>query len=57
MFILIECRWTINGETKLSREKAVKQKAWNKLTRICYEKEIKLFLVSPYNRVKGGIEC
>ena len=42
-----------NGETKLSREKAVKQKAWNYLQE-CFTNN-KVVTGVPYNRVKGGM--
>ena len=42
-----------NGETILSREKAVKQNAWNYLQK-CFN-ENKLVTGIPYNRVKGGM--
>ena len=42
-----------NGETKLSREKAVKQGAWNHLQE-CYNEQ-KLVTGTPFNRVKGGM--
>jgi len=42
-----------NGETKLSREKAVKQKAWNNLQE-CFTNN-KVVTGVPYNRVKGGM--
>ena len=42
-----------NGETKLSREKAVKQGAWNKLQE-CYDNN-KVVNGVPFNRVKGGM--
>ncbi len=43
----------INGETKLSREKAVKQAAWNKLQE-CFN-DGKTVQGVPFNRVKGGL--
>ena len=43
----------INGETKLSREKALKQAAWNKLQEN-YNNN-KVVTGTPYNRVKGGL--
>ncbi len=43
----------INGETVLSREKAVKQSAWNHL-QSCYD-ENKVVTGIPFNRVKGGM--
>lgn len=42
-----------NGETKLSREKAVKQNAWNKL-QDSYDNN-KVVQGIPFNRVKGGM--
>jgi len=42
-----------NGETKLSREKAIKQGAWNYLQE-CYN-ESKVVTGIPFNRVKGGM--
>ena len=42
-----------NGETKLSREKAVKQGAWNYL-QDCYNNN-KVVTGTPFNRVKGGM--
>ena len=42
-----------NGETKLSREKAIKQNAWNKLQE-CYDNN-KVVKGTPFNRVKGGM--
>ena len=42
-----------NGETKLSREKAVKQKAWNHLQE-CFTNN-KVVTGVPYSRVKGGM--
>ena len=51
--VYIENVDSINGETKLSREKAVKQKAWNFL-QDCYENN-KVVSGTPYNRVKGGM--
>ena len=42
-----------NGETKLSREKAVKQGAWNYL-QDCYDNN-KVVKGIPFNRVKGGM--
>ena len=42
-----------NGETKLSREKAVKQKAWHNLQE-CFANN-KVVTGTPFNRVKGGI--
>ena len=42
-----------NGETKLSREKAIKQGAWNYLQE-CYDNN-KVVTGTPFNRVKGGM--
>ena len=42
-----------NGETILSREKAVKQSAWNNL-QDCFDNE-KVVTGTPFNRVKGGM--
>ena len=42
-----------NGETKLSREKAIKQQAWNYLQE-CFTNN-KIVTGVPYNRVKGGM--
>ena len=42
-----------NGETKLSREKAIKQSAWNYL-QDCYNKN-EVVTGNPFNRVKGGM--
>ena len=42
-----------NGETKLSREKAIKQKAWNHLLE-CFANN-KIVSGVPFNRVKGGM--
>ena len=43
----------MNGETKLSREKAVKQAAWNKLQESFNNNEIVKGI--PFNKVKGGM--
>lgn len=43
----------LNGETRLSREKAVKQAAWNKL-QDSYESK-KFVTGIPFNKVKGGM--
>ena len=43
----------INGETRLSREKAVKQAAWNKL-QDCFNNN-KTVTGIPFDRVKGGM--
>jgi len=42
-----------NGETKLSREKAIKQGAWNYLQDCYNENEVVTGI--PFNRVKGGM--
>ena len=42
-----------NGETILSREKAVKQSAWNHL-QDCFQ-NYKVVTGTPFNRVKGGM--
>lgn len=42
-----------NGETKLSREKAIKLTSWKKL-QTCYEKN-KTVVGIPFDRVKGGL--
>ncbi len=42
-----------NGETILSREKAIKQQSWNKL-QDCFENN-KVVTGIPFNRVKGGM--
>ncbi len=42
-----------DGETKLSREKAVKQKAWHNLQE-SFDKNL-VVTGTPFNRVKGGI--
>jgi len=42
-----------NGETKLSREKAIKLTSWKKL-QVCYEKN-KTVVGIPFDRVKGGL--
>ena len=51
--VFIENVDSANGETKLSREKAVKQGAWNNL-QDCYN-ESKVVTGIPFNRVKGGM--
>ena len=43
----------LNGETRLSREKAVKQAAWNKLQE-SYDNQ-KFVTGIPFNKVKGGM--
>ena len=42
-----------NGETKLSREKAIKQKAWNNLQESFDNSKVVTGI--PFNRVKGGM--
>mgnify|MGYP001321058981 CR=1 FL=1 len=42
-----------DGETKLSREKAVKQKSWHELQE-CFDNN-KVVTGTPFNRVKGGM--
>tara|TARA_Y100000590_G_scaffold457191_1_gene609316 strand:- start:5370 stop:7076 length:1707 start_codon:yes stop_codon:yes gene_type:complete len=51
--VYIENVDSANGETKLSREKAVKQNAWNELQK-CYNNN-KVVTGIPFNRVKGGM--
>ena len=51
--VFIENVDNANGETKLSREKAVKQSAWNNL-QDCYDNN-KVVSGIPFNRVKGGM--
>ena len=51
--VFIENVDNANGETKLSREKAVKQSAWNNL-QDCYDNN-KVVTGIPFNRVKGGM--
>ena len=51
--VFIESIDSVNGETKLSREKAIKQEAWNFLQE-CYDNK-KIVKGTPYNRVKGGM--
>jgi len=51
--VFVENVDSANGETKLSREKAVKQGAWNKLQE-CFD-ESKTVTGVPFNRVKGGM--
>ena len=51
--VFIENVDSSNGETKLSREKAVKQNAWNHL-QDCYNLG-KVVKGVPFNRVKGGM--
>ena len=51
--VFIENVDNANGETLLSREKAVRQKAWHNL-QICFN-ENKVVTGTPFNRVKGGM--
>ena len=51
--VFIENVDSSNGEMKLSREKAVKQGAWNFL-QDCYDNS-KIVTGTPFNRVKGGM--
>ncbi len=51
--VFIESVDSVHGETKLSREKAVKQGAWNHL-QDCYDNN-KIVTGVPFNRVKGGM--
>ena len=51
--VFIENVDSANGETKLSREKAVKQESWNFL-QDCYDNN-KVVEGTPFNRVKGGM--
>ncbi len=51
--VFIENVDNANGETLLSREKAVKQKAWHDL-QLCFN-ENKFVTGVPFNRVKGGM--
>tara|TARA_B100000989_G_scaffold296770_1_gene280745 strand:- start:1539 stop:3239 length:1701 start_codon:yes stop_codon:yes gene_type:complete len=51
--VFIENVDNANGETLLSREKAVKQKAWHNL-QISFN-ENKVVTGTPFNRVKGGM--
>ena len=51
--VFIENVDSSNGETLLSREKAVKQKAWHNL-QISFN-ENKVVSGTPFNRVKGGM--
>ena len=51
--VFIENVDNANGETLLSREKAVRQKAWHNL-QICFN-ENKVVTGIPFNRVKGGM--
>ncbi len=51
--VFIEDIDSANGETKLSREKAIKQKAWNTLQESFDHGKIVTGI--PFNRVKGGM--
>ena len=51
--VFIENVDSANGETSLSREKAVKQKAWHNLQNSFNENKIVTGI--PFNRVKGGM--
>ena len=51
--VFVENMDSSNGETKLSREKAVKQKAWHELQE-CFNNN-KVVTGIPFNRVKGGM--
>tara|TARA_Y200000002_G_scaffold224430_1_gene185340 strand:+ start:4893 stop:6593 length:1701 start_codon:yes stop_codon:yes gene_type:complete len=51
--VFIENVDSSNGETVLSREKAIKQKAWHNL-QLSFN-ENKMVTGTPYNRVKGGM--
>ena len=51
--VFIENIDNANGETILSREKAIKQQSWNKL-QDCFDNN-KLVTGIPFNRVKGGM--
>ncbi len=51
--VFIENVDNANGETSLSREKAVKQKAWHNLQNSFNENKIVTGI--PFNRVKGGM--
>ena len=51
--VFVENVDSANGETKLSREKAVKQGAWNNL-QDCFDNN-KTVKGVPFNRVKGGM--
>jgi len=53
LHVFIENVDSANGEMKLSREKAVKQNAWNFL-QDCYNNN-KIVKGTPFNRVKGGM--
>ena len=51
--VFIESVDNANGETVLSREKAIKQQSWNKL-QDCFDNN-KVVTGIPFNRVKGGM--
>ena len=51
--VFIESIDNANGETVLSREKAIKQQSWNKL-QDCFDNN-KVVTGIPFNRVKGGM--
>ncbi len=51
--VFVENMDSSNGETKLSREKAIKQKAWHELQE-CFSNN-KVVTGTPFNRVKGGM--
>ena len=51
--VFIESVDNSNGETILSREKAIKQQSWNKL-QDCFDNN-KVVKGIPFNRVKGGM--
>ena len=51
--VFIENVDNANGETLLSREKAVKQKAWHNLQNSFNENQVVTGI--PFNRVKGGM--
>ena len=51
--VFIENVDNANGETSLSREKAVKQKAWHNLQNSFNENKVVTGV--PFNRVKGGM--
>ena len=51
--VFIENVDNANGETKLSREKAVKQKAWHELQESFNNNKVVTGI--PFNRVKGGM--
>ena len=51
--VFIENVDNANGETSLSRDKAVKQKAWHNLQNSFNENKVVVGV--PFNRVKGGM--